>query len=365
MWKLATALRGGSGVGWTTQTALSAISYPYFERLVWQRFGRDIEARRFDVVHRITPLTPTAPSPLATRCAKAGVPFVLGPLNGGVPWPEGFGASRRKEREWLSYVRGAHRWLPGWRRTFADASAVLAGSRFTLNDLMTEPHSKYLYLPENGIDPDRFSKRAEPYRGGVLKICFVGRLVPYKGADMLLEAAAQMLASGAARLDVVGDGPMLPAIARRVQELGLEHAVTLHGWVAHDKVQDILCQSHLMALPSVREFGGGVVLEAMALGVVPLVVDYAGPGELVDDSVGLKVPIGDRTAIVDALRRTLAAVPHDPASMGDRSRRAAERVRAEFTWQAKARRVLEVYRSVLAPGRSPIGTAAEGGQAPA
>ena len=111
LWKLATWLRGGTTVGWTTQTALSAISYPYFERLVWQRFGDDIAAHRFDVVHRITPLTPTAPSSLSPRCAKAGVPFVLGPLNGGVLWPKGFDASRRKEREWLSYVRGAHRWL--------------------------------------------------------------------------------------------------------------------------------------------------------------------------------------------------------------------------------------------------------------
>ena len=354
LWKFATALRGGSGVGWTTQTALSAIAYPYFERLVWQHFGKDIVAHRFDVVHRITPLTPTAPSSLARRCSKAKVPFVLGPLNGGVPWPKGFETARIKEREWLSYVRRAHRWLPGWHATFEHSAAVLAGSHFTLNDLIRAPREKYIYMPENGIDPGRFSKQAHAYAGGLLRICFVGRLVPYKGADMLLDAAATMLAAGIARLDIVGDGPMMPLIRARVEELGLSDAVTLHGWISHDKVQHVLCESHVMALPSVREFGGGVVIEAMALGVVPLVVDYAGPGELVDNTVGLKVPIGDRASIVEALRRALLAIPNDPQGMIERSRCAVERVRTQFTWQAKARQVLEVYRSVVGPTERPV-----------
>ncbi len=347
LWKVAMRLRGGTNVGWTMQTALSAISYPYFERLVWRRFRAEITAHRFDVVHRITPLTPTAPSSLARRCATAGVPFVLGPLNGGVPWPKGFDGARRAEREWLSYVRSAYRWMPGWHATFEHAAAVMAGSRFTLREFPAAYRSKYVYLPENAVDPERFSKRAAQYEGGLLRLCFVGRLVPYKGIDMLVEAAAPMLRSGAAHLDVVGDGPMMPNLVEQIADLGVAGAVKLHGWLPHGNVQDVLCTSHVMALPSIREFGGGVVLEAMALGVVPLVVDYAGPGELVDDSVGFKVPIGDRASIVEALRSIMEALPDDPPAILAKSRLAVERINAQFTWKAKASRVLDVYQSVV------------------
>lgn len=350
IWKLANILRGGPGVGWTTQTALARLSYPYFERLVWARFGRQIQAGEFSVVHRITPLTPTAPSLLAARCAKARVPFVMGPLNGGVPWPEGFDRERRKEKEWLSYVRSAYKWLPGYRSTYRHAALVLAGSYFTLNDLPPEHKAKYVYLPENGIDPTRFWLRAEKRVEGPLVAAFVGRLVPYKGPDMLLESALGLLRSGAMKIEIVGDGPLMPDLQSFVKSHGLESAVTLHGWIPNQRVQEILSQCEVLAFPSIREFGGGVVLEAMALGVVPIVVDYAGPGELVTPQTGFKVPIGSRSEIVSGFRKVLEGLASSRNELHQRADQARANVLENHVWSAKAARVIGLYAS-LANGK--------------
>lgn len=343
LWKLASWLRGGQGVGWTTQTALSSISYPYFERLVWKRFGDQIRSGHFTVVHRITPLTPTAPSSLAKKCSRAGVPFVLGPLNGGVPWPAEFDRERRKEKEWLSYVRAAYHLLPGIAQTYRHATRVLAGSRFTLGDLPVSHRDKYIYMPENGIDPHRFSKSVQPVQDGPLRAAFVGRLVPYKGPDMLLECAKELLLEGSMTIDIIGDGPMMDELRQLVREQHLESAVTFHGWVPNEKVQDILCRCDILSFPSVREFGGGVVLEAMALGVVPVVVDYAGPGELVTEETGFKVPIGSRSEIVSGFRSMLtrlAASREEIRACSDNARRL---VAQDFVWPAKAKRLVALY----------------------
>jgi glycosyltransferase involved in cell wall biosynthesis len=93
----------------------------------------------------------------------------------------------------------------------------------------------------------------------------------------------------------------------------------------------------------VREFGGGVVLEAMALGLVPIVVDYGGPGELVTESTGYRIALGSRAEIVARLRALLENVVQDPSHLETLGARARERARRSFTWSAKAQQVHAVY----------------------
>ena len=102
-----------------------------------------------------------------------------------------------------------------------------------------------------------------------------------------------------------------------------------------------------MTFPSIREFGGGVVLEAMALGIVPVVVDYAGPGELVTDATGYKIPIGTRSQIIARLHSTLEEIGSNFEALHVKSEAAHKLVLRNFTWEAKADQVRMVYEWVL------------------
>ncbi len=347
LWRISNLLRGGIGKGWTTTTAISVISYYYFEIMVWKRFGKAIRAGKFDLVHRITPLSPTTPSIIARKCQRANIPFVLGPLNGGVPWPKGFDSARRQEKEWLSYVRDAYKLLPGYRSTLQSTTALLIGSKDTLAQVPAKYHEKCIYIPENAIDPAKFFRVAGLGDAHVLHACFVGRLVPYKGPDMLLEAATPLLRENRLHLDIIGDGPLMPILQEIIKKDGLSPAVTLHGWIAHSALQEVMCRSQVFAFPSIREFGGGVVLEAMALGLVPVVVDYAGPAELVTPNTGYKLPLARREKIVSSLSDKLKMLASDRQALVPMMIAARERVHDLFTWAAKARQIREVYDWVL------------------
>jgi glycosyltransferase involved in cell wall biosynthesis len=331
------------GKAWTLNTAISALAYYEFERQLWKRFGERVRQREFDLVHRITPLSPVTPSLLSRKCQRNGIPFVLGPLNGGVPWPREFRAAQHQEWEWLAHVRSGYKLLPGYRSTRSCASAILVASQHTLALEPAAFRAKCVYLPENAVDPARFNKTADIPDDGPLKVCFVGRLVPYKGIDMLLDAAWPLVERGLIEIDVIGDGPLMPQLRASLHQHGSPAGVRLHGRVAHHQVQDILAANHVLGFPSIREFGGGVVLEAMALGVVPMVVDYAGPAELVTDSTGIKIPLGTRVSIVAGFRAALESAQTQRARLRSMSTAGKARVQERFTWAAKAAQVLLVY----------------------
>nr|WP_249803755.1 glycosyltransferase family 4 protein [Bradyrhizobium zhengyangense] len=211
---------------------------------------------------------------------------------------------------------------------------------------------KCVYIPENAVDSDLVD--AALHRGArekPLVATFVGRLVPYKGADILIEAAAMFVAANQLKVHIVGDGPQRRELEDLVRARGIEIGVELHGWLDHSEAQRILQCSDMMVLPSIREFGGGVVVEAMAQGVTPIVADYGGPAELVDDSCGIRVPFSDRKSLVDGIRAALGTVIATPEVLDSYAQSARKKVAEELTWNAKAKQVLRIYNAILA---SPI-----------
>lgn len=345
LFRLSSILRGGTAKAWTTGTALSALAYYSFELELWRTFQNRLADREFDLVHRITPLSPTSPSTIAKRLANLGVPFVIGPLNGGVPWPRQFSDRQRAEREWLSHVRWLYKLLPAYRSTRRYSAAIIAGSRYTYGEMPEWAKAKCVYIPENGIDLD--SRVREPHTG-CLRAAFVGRLVPYKGADMLLKAAADFLRNGELELHIIGDGPQRAILEQMVDALTLRDRVIFHGWLAHAEVQSRLRQCDFMVLPSIREFGGGVVVESMALEVPPIVADYAGPSELVDDTTGIRVPCHDQQNLIEGLRSAIEKIVVFPAILDSLGTAGREKVRKKLTWDAKARQILAIYDAVMA-----------------
>ena len=104
----------------------------------------------------------------------------------------------------------------------------------------------------------------------------------------------------------------------------------------------------MLTFPSIREFGGGVVLEAMALGLVPVIVDYAGPGELVAEGMGFKVAMGSRAEIVTRLQACLSSIALRPDQLGPMADAGRRQALTYCTWGAKAARIAGVYAQLRA-----------------
>lgn len=139
-----------------------------------------------------------------------------------------------------------------------------------------------------------------------------------------------------------------------VERENISGAVTFHGWVDHARVAEYLGRADVLGFPSVREFGGGVALEAMSMGVAPLIVDYGGPGELVSPATGIAVPMGNRREIVERVRAALERLVSRPELAREMGARGRARVARHFTWDAKAAREVELYEWLLRRRERPV-----------
>ncbi len=358
LYRLGVRLRRGTGRAWTLNSLIASLSYPLFEKRAWKCLGERVQNKQFDVVHRLTPVSPAFASSFAKRCAALAVPFVLGPINGGVPWPPGFEAERAREGERLGRFRGLHRYMPGYRATRDYASAILVGSRVALSELAGHHRSKATLLPENAVYEREVVANRNDFSDGPLRVGFVGRLVPLKGVHFLLEAFCRVAdrSSGAMILDIIGDGPeraRLEGLAKGRRD------IRFHGRLTHQDVMASLRTFHVFAFPSIREFGGGAVLEAMASGAVPLIADYGGPRDLVPSGMGFRLPVTSREALTNDLEAKLEHCRRERRELADMSGLASGYVRQSLTWEARARTLLALYERLREQSQSGLAQAAQ------
>lgn len=318
------------------------------------RAATQLEARRVvrrlvaehgaDVVHQPTPVSPREPSLMH----GVGAPVVIGPLNGGMGWPPAF-AAREGRLTALAVAAGRRAsgalnvLMPGKRR----AAAVLVANERTRRALPGGLRGPVATLVENGVDLSVWGPPASPRApGGPVRFVFSGRLVALKGVDLLLEAFAGVAARVPAALDVLGDGPMRGPWEARAAALGLGGAVRFAGWLPQAECAARLRGADALVLPSLHECGGAVVLEAMACGLPVVAAAWGGPADYIDGSCGLLVAPDSRAGFVAGLEAALTRLAESPGLRAELGRAGRARAAAEFDWERKVDRMMEIYARV-------------------
>lgn len=193
-------------------------------------------------------------------------------------------------------------------------------------------------------DGEREAAGALRERMGGRFLLFVGRLVPYKGLDTLLAAAASIPCSVA----VVGSGPLEAALRREIGARGLADKVRLLGTVADLRPYYLGCEFLVLPSNSALEAFGIVQIEAMALGKpvvssdLPTGVTYVNR----DGETGLTFPVGDAPAFATACNRLLEDAPLR-SRLGESAR---ARARREFSYSALRANAVAFFRGLGAGG---------------
>jgi glycosyltransferase involved in cell wall biosynthesis len=326
-------------------SSLDYFLFDFFAYRTLKRLGR--RGVKWQLIHRVTPVTLSAP----TLLGRLGLPLIVGPLNSGLGKPQGFEAILRQESGWLIRVRNVSRVFDALIGSSRRIARILTATRATFEAVAPRYRGRCRMMVENGVNLDKFVPTAwpaAPYQARALKVLFVGRLLPLKGVDMLLAAIARLSAEGRnVELEIVGDGAMAEPWKALAAELCIDGIVRFSGALPAEQVAQRMAASHVLCLPSVRESGGAVLLEAMACARPVVALDFGGPAEIVNDEVGALLPMASPEQVVSDLTRTFDNMFDEPKVWRDRGLAGRQRIEREFSWAAKVSSARQVYADFL------------------
>jgi len=233
--------------------------------------------------------------------------------------------------------------LSRWILRRAGAIVVPSSSHVALCRELAGLESKVEVIPF-AIDERRWMEVPPPPGRKPARAIFIGRLVRWKGVDLLLRALAQ---TEDIELDIVGDGPESPRLKTLAKALAITDRVRFFGEFPDEDLPFRMVAADFLVLPSVTssEMFGLVAIEAMAAGRPVITTDL--PSGVRDVNVagetGFVVPLRDVDALAGAMQ-TLAADPELVRKMGAAGR---SRVLEHFTREEMARRHIALYERLL------------------
>jgi glycosyltransferase involved in cell wall biosynthesis len=346
------------------------LSYLYTQMIQRRVVRRLVKAHQIDIVHQPVPVSPKQPSLMF----DLGAPVVIGPMNGGMNFPPAFRSERSSmEKAILTIGRGVARWvntlLPGKQK----ASVLLVSNprtRAALPKMSSKARSpRVLELTENGVDLDLWQvptdsnaaqshsamqTRLDELQPESTQFVFIGRLVDWKAVDLLLQAFQPIAAQTNARLEIIGEGVMRPALETLTANLGLSDRVTFRGWLSQPDCAASLQQASALILPSLYECGGAVVLEAMAMGRPVIATNWGGPADYVDETCGILVNPTSRPEFIAGLTAAMLRLANSPELRESMGKAGFNKVRQQFSWDSKVDRILEIYKLAMKSNQAPI-----------
>ncbi len=306
----------------------------------WFLARKVIKEKNINVIHEPSPVSPKQPSIMF----GLGVPVVIGPMNGGMSFPTSFEYMASKIE---LYLYGVLRFLSSVFNVIIPgklfAKVLLVANKRTALALPIFRLGEVKELVENGVmsTVDRKSINMS----NSVNVLFVGRLVDWKTVDIAIDAISQCKSQNV-RFSIVGDGPERAALEKLAADKCSEKVV-FHGQVPHAEVNRHYDEADIFVLPSVRECGGAVVLEAMSRGLPVIVTNWGGPADYVTADNGYLIDALSREHMVNQFSKHIDLLAEDAHLREKLGAAAILHVKNNFLWEDKINKMIDIYKSLL------------------
>jgi len=161
-----------------------------------------------------------------------------------------------------------------------------------------------------------------------LKLIYVGKFFHWKGLHLVLKAVEQLnSASEQVELTLIGKGDF------NFNQYNIDK-IEVVNWISQEELFNMYHQYDIMIFPSFRDSGGMVVLEALSCGLPVICLDTGGPGQIVNDTCGKRISIGDNSQqdVIDEIVMNIQNLYYDRERISELRNGAVNRAK-KFEWK--------------------------------
>lgn len=326
--------------------------YKYYR--LWQEktllIARDIVSKyHIDIIHQLNMIGFREPGSL---WKIEGIPFIWGPIGGygwttlsylkGQPLQVKFKAIFKNI---LNILQGKLYPLP--RYAMMHASCVMAANSKVYKYIKKNFRDDVILLNETGcyVNYDQMEKE----ENDIFNILWVGKFDYRKQLELAINTLSYLVQENPnVKLNIVGDNnnESYRRILLLCEKLQLNQNIVWHGKIPNNKVHALMQKSNIFLFTSIDEGTPHVVLESIQNRLPVVCFDTCGQGDIVNDSVGVKIPLGNTTSSSLLFAREISNLMNNPQRLIAMSKNCFQRQK-ELSWDTKIRDVLNIYNNIL------------------
>lgn len=310
-----------------------------------------IRNSKFGVIHQTTIASWRAGMPFH----QTGMPTVWGPIGGGESFPWRY-ASETSVINWifeggrsLSSILASND--PAVVSAVRGVDVIIVTNRQTEEKLRSLGRIKPIVRQPMVITRRKFDairNEASTKHQDKIRIISGGSIEGRKGFALTIKALSRLQRRGIhADFTITGLGMELPKLRELAQKCGVADRVHFEPALDNSAYIRKLAQSHIFCFPSLRDNSPVTLLEAMAAGCVPIVLNNGGPSETVDSRCGIVLPLESPQQTVERIADAVAELSRNKARRMDLSLAAQTKVESNFLDDQISLVMSEAYEAAI------------------
>jgi glycosyltransferase involved in cell wall biosynthesis len=232
------------------------------------------------------------------------------------------------------------------KKALKRVNLILAESSSTKNAIKKVYYMDSVLMNETGADFEDFYEHTSFCSNNSLNLLWVGKIQGLKALPIALKSLKILQDKIPIKMTIVGDGPDEVVCRQLSEKIGVNKMVTFLGKVPNSDVRHLMKIHDVLFFTSLKEGTPHVVLEALSNGLPVLCHDGCGHGDIINDSVGIKIPMKSYQKSIELFSKKIEFLYNHQSMLYEFSKNAKESVKLN-SWKSKTKELVEIYEGVV------------------